>query len=129
MKQTTAKVRKGELVRVGGNGTIFVIRKDDYINLKPADILDNDGNIKQSALKLFLFANALSKTREKVREYLVNALHAGKKAKGELQASITIGEPVKVLDKDMLETVLSRYGYTVEQFYKAGKNRETLIVE
>jgi hypothetical protein len=120
---------KEGLFRQGKNDKWFLVKKSSF-TVNMVDILTADGShIKQSALQLFLFANAMKKTRERVRELIMEAIGKGLPCEGALQATITNSKPVKVLDKDMLSVVLEKHGYTLEQFYREGKAPEKLIVE
>jgi hypothetical protein len=117
-----------EFFRQGQTDKWVEVKKDGF-TLTEADLLTTDGHIKQSALKGFLFLNSMKKAHETVREHLVSLVNKGYKANGELMASISTSAPKAILDKDMLEGVLKKHGYTVEQFYKKGKAPERLIVE
>lgn len=115
--------------RIGGNDKEFLGRKDGYINIKVEDVINTDGYIKQEILKRFLFVNAISKEREKLRDVLISACRLGYKSLGELMASVVDVKAKKVIDVEKLGKFLSAQGLSIADFQIDGKKGERLNVE
>ena len=115
--------------KVGYNDKVFPVKKDGHVTIRFSDVVTKDKLIKQGALKRFLFVNAISKERETLREYIIDALGLGYGCKGDLQASITPVKPKKLLNTAKLADFLVKSGTSLEAFEIDGKEGKRLIVE
>lgn len=115
--------------KVGMNDKVFPVKKDGHVTVRFTDVVTREKTIKQSALKRFLFVNALSKERETIRDFILDALGLGYKCNGDLQASITPVKPKRVLDTPKLSDFLAKNGTSLDAFMIDGKEGKRLIVE
>jgi len=123
-------MNKTENNKVGMNDKVFPVRKDGHATVKFSDVVTKDGNlIKQSALKRFLFVNAITKERETLRNFILDAIGLGYTCNGELQATITPVSARKSYDTEAIADFLTKHGANIDTFIIEGKVGQRLIVE
>jgi hypothetical protein len=125
----TPKPPKGtELIRVGKNDKWFLFKKDTF-TIAFEDILTEDGKqIKQSAIKLYLYAKAVEKAGKRVREFLVKAVGMGIPAEGELAPYVLNKKAPNCFDKEKAIAFILNHGGNPDEFYYAGTPAKELEI-
>ena len=114
------KPKGTELCRWGKNDKWFLVKKDGQ-TMQFADILTADGKqVKQSFVKLVMFAKSMDKTAKTCRDHALTAEKLGIPYEGELQIVFTDKNAPKVFNKEKAIAFILQHGGNIADFENKG---------